>query len=165
MDKSKQSIPKRARPPTSEDLPYKKPNRLDSDHLYARVGPAGLNDTLKSTCSTPNFKSFYLQRETHKAHPNSRFTAFQQFLNYRYKSKIPDKPETAHPKANANKSSSLSAHTESLYDVLEIEANCLDSDIRKAFRKLASKHHPDKGGTTEGFQRIKEAYEVLSKPE
>lgn len=165
MDKSTHVIPKSSRPPLSDDSQDKKPSRSDSDHLYVRVGPAGLNDTPKSPRNTPNFKSLYLQRNTNKPHPNSRFTAFQQFLNYQYKSKIPIKPEIPNSQANGIKISSLNTHTESLYDILEIEANCLDSDIRKAFRRLASKHHPDKGGSTEEFQRIKEAYEVLSKPE
>jgi len=163
MEKASQTLPKRSRPACAEDKPFKKTTRSDSDHLYASVGPAGLNDTSKYSCNTPNFRSFYKQRESNKPHPNTRFTAFSQFLNYRYKSKPNDKPESA-TKAKP-KPSPLNTTSQSLYDVLEIEANCLDTDIRKAYRKLASKHHPDKGGTAEDFQRIKEAYEILSKPE
>ena len=163
MEKANQTLPKRSRPGCPDDNPYKKTTRLDSDHLYASVGPAGLNDTPKSSCNTPNFKSFYKQRESNKPHPNTRFPAFSQFLNYRFRSKPNDKPESAN--TAKSKPSSLNTTSESLYDVLEIEANCLDSEIRKAYRKLASRHHPDKGGTAEDFQRIKEAYEILSKPE
>lgn len=37
--------------------------------------------------------------------------------------------------------------------------------IRKAYRKLALKHHPDKGGEVEKFQKLQNAYEILSDPD
>jgi DnaJ-class molecular chaperone len=36
------------------------------------------------------------------------------------------------------------------------------TQIRRAFRNLASKEHPDKGGDPHRFRNIQEAYEVLS---
>ena len=39
------------------------------------------------------------------------------------------------------------------------------SDIKKAYRKAAMKHHPDKGGDPEKFKEISKAYEVLSDEE
>jgi|SaaInlStandDraft_5_1057022.scaffolds.fasta_scaffold447699_1 DnaJ-domain-containing protein 1 len=36
--------------------------------------------------------------------------------------------------------------TESYYKLLELEKGCSDADIKKAYKKLCRKHHPDKGG-------------------
>ena len=48
------------------------------------------------------------------------------------------------------------------YDVLGVPTDASEDAIKKAFRKLASQHHPDKGGDTTKFQQIQEAYETLS---
>jgi len=51
------------------------------------------------------------------------------------------------------------------YDTLGVNKDSTTSEIKKAYRKLASKHHPDKGGDTAKFQEIKEAYDILSNSE
>jgi molecular chaperone DnaJ len=49
------------------------------------------------------------------------------------------------------------------YNVLGVDKKATKDDIKKAFRKLAHKYHPDKGGTDESkFKEITEAYSVLS---
>lgn len=53
----------------------------------------------------------------------------------------------------------------SYYDVLGVSKSASQDEIKKAFRKLAQKHHPDAGGDEETFKNINEAYEVLSDPE
>ena len=50
------------------------------------------------------------------------------------------------------------------YQTLGVAKNATPDDIKKSYRKLASKHHPDKGGDVEKFKRMKLAYEVLSDP-
>ena len=50
----------------------------------------------------------------------------------------------------------------SLYDILEINPSSSDSTIKKAYKKQIKIFHPDKGGTTESFQKINEAYNILS---
>ena len=48
------------------------------------------------------------------------------------------------------------------YKILGVEKNASAEDIKKAFRTLAHKHHPDKpGGDAEKFKEINEAYQVL----
>jgi len=51
------------------------------------------------------------------------------------------------------------------YELLGVERNAPEDDIRKAFRKLAFQYHPDRNpdpDATERFKEINEAYEVLS---
>jgi DnaJ-class molecular chaperone len=54
------------------------------------------------------------------------------------------------------------------YSILEIPKSANDSDIKKAYRKLAMKYHPDKneGDKTaeDKFKKISEAYQILSDP-
>mmetsp|Transcript_65289 Transcript_65289/g.116382 ORF Transcript_65289/g.116382 Transcript_65289/m.116382 type:complete len:521 (+) Transcript_65289:92-1654(+) len=52
--------------------------------------------------------------------------------------------------------------TTKFYKLLEVDKQASDSEIKKAYRKLAVKHHPDKGGDPEKFKEITRAYEVLS---
>ena len=51
------------------------------------------------------------------------------------------------------------------YKTLGVERNASPEEIKKAYRKLAGQHHPDKGGDTKKFQQIEEAYRTLSDPQ
>lgn len=48
------------------------------------------------------------------------------------------------------------------YSILGVSKTASADDIKKAFRRLAHEHHPDKGGNAERFKDINEAYQVLS---
>lgn len=48
------------------------------------------------------------------------------------------------------------------YSILGVPRDAPEADIKRAYRRLASQHHPDKGGDTARFQEIEEAYRVLS---
>jgi DnaJ family protein A protein 2 len=50
------------------------------------------------------------------------------------------------------------------YQILGINTDASEIDIKKAYRNLALKHHPDKGGDSEKFKEISLAYETLSDP-
>ena len=51
------------------------------------------------------------------------------------------------------------------YKILGVDRNASNDEIKTAFRKLAHKHHPDKGGDPELFKQASEAYSVLGNPE
>ena len=51
-----------------------------------------------------------------------------------------------------------------LYGLLEVDKNVDEATLKKAYRKMAVKHHPDKGGDEQVFKDISEAYEVLNDP-
>jgi len=52
------------------------------------------------------------------------------------------------------------------YEALEVNRNCSDSELKKSYRKLALKYHPDRNQgdkeAEENFKAINQAYEVLS---
>ena len=51
------------------------------------------------------------------------------------------------------------------YATLGVAKNATPDEIKKAYRKLASQHHPDKGGDKGKFQEIQVAYDILSNPD
>lgn len=51
------------------------------------------------------------------------------------------------------------------YDTLGVAKTATPQEIKKAYRKMAVKHHPDKGGDEDMFKEITTAYEVLSDAE
>jgi curved DNA-binding protein len=52
-----------------------------------------------------------------------------------------------------------------LYSILGVARDANQDDIKRAYRRLASQHHPDKGGDKTQFQEIQEAYATLSDAE
>jgi len=53
----------------------------------------------------------------------------------------------------------------SIYEILNIPKDADDDAIKKAYRKLALKYHPDKGGDAKMFQALSLAHSILSDPE
>ena len=48
------------------------------------------------------------------------------------------------------------------YELLNVRGDATDLELKKAYRKAAIKHHPDKGGDEETFKMVGEAYRTLS---
>jgi len=55
--------------------------------------------------------------------------------------------------------------TSEYYDLLGVSKSASQAEIKKAFRKLALKNHPDRGGDADKFKAMSEAHEVLSDPD
>jgi DnaJ-class molecular chaperone len=51
------------------------------------------------------------------------------------------------------------------YATLGLQRNASDAEIKKVYRSLAMKHHPDRGGDEKRFKDISQAYDFLSNPE
>lgn len=51
------------------------------------------------------------------------------------------------------------------YEILGVPRGASDDEIKKAYRRLAGQHHPDRGGNTAKFQEIQTAYDTLSDPQ
>lgn len=51
------------------------------------------------------------------------------------------------------------------YNILGIQPNASEDEIRQAYKRLAMKHHPDRGGDQAQFQEVQEAHSVLTDPQ
>ena len=50
---------------------------------------------------------------------------------------------------------------ENYYDILGVSETSTQDEIKKAYRKMAIEHHPDKGGDENTFKKISEAYDTI----
>lgn len=51
-----------------------------------------------------------------------------------------------------------------LYEILGIKKSASENDVKKAYRRKANQHHPDKGGDSEKFKELVVAYNILRDP-
>lgn len=49
------------------------------------------------------------------------------------------------------------------HEILGVAPDASEEDIRKAYRRAAMQHHPDRGGSIAAFQAVQGAYEALQK--
>jgi curved DNA-binding protein len=50
------------------------------------------------------------------------------------------------------------------YEILGVNESASQDDIKRAYKKLAMKHHPDRGGDEKKFQEISQAYDTIGDP-
>ena len=74
-------------------------------------------------------------------------------------------PFDGHPGMGGGGGSRKPVDTQEYYDILGVGKDATSAQIKKAYRKLAIKNHPDKGGDPEKFKKISVAYDTLSDPE
>ena len=74
------------------------------------------------------------------------------------KSKPPPKRS---PPPSPPPSCAKSSHSRKWYTILGVSKNAPSAEIKQNYRKLALKHHPDKGGDVTTFQRIQAAWELV----
>jgi DnaJ-class molecular chaperone len=51
------------------------------------------------------------------------------------------------------------------YQTLGVQRNASPEEVKQAYRKLAAKHHPDRGGDAEKFKEVQLAYDTLGDPQ
>ena len=99
--------------------------------------PEPLPDYYKGNCSY-----FFKYKE------NSQF--YGDYFRENFEEKENLEEEEFHPLRRSNS-----------YEILGIDMNANEAEIKQAFRKKALEFHPDKGGDPEEFIKIREAYEFL----
>ena len=66
--------------------------------------------------------------------------------------------------SHSQDSREMAPASDSLYAQLGLDSSAKAEDIKRAYKKLALKHHPDKGGDVNTFKKIANAYHTLSDP-
>ena len=51
------------------------------------------------------------------------------------------------------------------YDILGVDRQASDAELKKAYKKASMQHHPDRGGNEDTFKKVNEAYSTLKDPQ
>ena len=131
----------------NNDVDYEDPVDLQFQNLFQqnsnsnfKSGIKSNNKKIKETYDTPKFKSAKSRDSfTYKTN-NNNSSSYVRFIRL---SELDDNNP---------------------YNRLEISQLANEEEIRKAYKKLIIANHPDKGGDSNEFNKIHEAYQMLSNP-
>ena len=115
----------------------------------------------------------FLNQFQNKSNSNLNSTTKSNFKGNKDK-EIYNTPKFNTEKTSQNKNNDSSSYSRYIrlselndnnpYNCLEVSQLSTEEEIRKAYKKLIIINHPDKGGDPEQFNRIHEAYQMLSNP-
>ena len=117
----------------------------------------------------------FLNQFQQKPNSNSNLNSTMKSNFKRNKDKeIYNTPKFNTERSNQNKNNSSSSYVKYIrlselndnnpYNCLDVSQLATDEEIRKAYKRLIIINHPDKGGDPYEFNRIHEAYQILSNP-
>jgi DnaJ domain len=121
--------------------------------LYENTTPVGV----KTSVSIPKIR---FQKDI-SLNKNTNYKVFNRYLKFKF-GNVQDKTENIGQPIKKPKTSYIQRN---IYDLLKLEPGCSKNDIKKSYRKLATVHHPDKGGNPLHFRCLNQAYEILSNDE
>ena len=131
----------------NNDFDYEDPVDLEFLNQFQQKNNSNLNSSTKSNkkinkdiYNTPNYSSKSHNYSTYNKNNNNSSSTYVKYFRL--------------SELNDNNP----------YNYLDISQLASDEEIRKAYKKLIVLNHPDKGGDAEKFNKIHEAYQMLSNP-
>ena len=131
----------------NNDFDYEDPVDLEFLNQFQQKNNSNINSSTKTNnkinkniYSTPNYNSKSHNYSTYNKNNNNSSSTYVKYFRL--------------SELNDNNP----------YNYLDISQLASDEEIRKAYKKLIVLNHPDKGGDAEKFNKIHEAYQMLSNP-
>ncbi|KAI9468233.1 MAG: hypothetical protein EXX96DRAFT_543900 [Benjaminiella poitrasii] len=141
--------------------------RIAKNHYGTKNFEAALRLTKKSIklYPTDDAKEFLLKAEKAASSASTSSSTSEKETSNQGKQKAKENPSSGHQSAEVRE---ILACGNDYYKILKLDRKCNEIEIKKSYRKLALKFHPDKNktpGADEAFKLISKAFTVLSDPQ